>query len=424
MSLLIKNGRLLNPATNTDAIKDILIEDTTILAIGNSINEKEADKVIDAKECYVMPGLIDLHVHLRDPGLTYKEDLISGTRAAIKGGFTTIVAMANTVPIMDSPDTFLAQQKRLAQITDIDTIQLASVTKNMEGTKLVPIDMLKSCGAIGLSEDGKTVDDASLYKEALALAAKNHMTVFDHCEDIKLRAKGVMHEGAISKKFQIPGNPPSSEDTIIARDLILAKETGASLHICHLSTKDSVSMLRLAKKEHLPITCEVCPHHFSLCDEDITENHGYFKMAPPLRRRDDLLALIEGLKDGTIDAIATDHAPHSEEEKNCSMESAAFGIVGLETAVPLTITNLIRKGILSPLQMAEKMSYNPARILGIDRGDLSVGKTADITIINPDAYYRIDSSHFLSKGRNTPFNGMPVYGKVIYRIHKGKMDEA
>ncbi|HIW20938.1 MAG TPA: dihydroorotase [Candidatus Dorea intestinavium] len=420
MKTLIKGGRLLNPATNTDAIKDILVNNEIIEAIADTIDSSLADRVIDASDSYVMPGLIDLHVHLRDPGLTYKEDLMSGSRAAINGGFTTITAMANTLPVIDNIETFKQQMKRINDIKDIQIIQLASVTKNMAGEELTPISELCGEGLIGISEDGKTVDNSQLYKEGLIEAAKNNITVFDHCEDTRLKNAGVMHLGKISEKLGLPGNPPSAEDTIIARDIILAKETGAKLHLCHLSTKDSVAMLRVAKKAGLPITAEVCPHHFSLADEDIPADHGYYKMAPPLRSKEDRKALLEGLADGTIDAIATDHAPHSLKEKDCSMLKAAFGIVGLETAVPLTITKLVRPGIISPLMMAEKMSYNPAKILGIKKGDLSVGRDADITIIDPNVSYQIEKENFFTKGRNTPFDKMEVYGKVTHCFYKGQ----
>lgn len=420
MKTLIKQGRLLNPATNTDAIKDILINGETIEAIEDSIDSSKADQIVDAKDSYVMPGLIDLHVHLRDPGLTYKEDLNTGSRAAINGGFTTITAMANTVPVMDNVETFKKQMKRINEIDDIQIIQLASVTKKMEGEELSPITELCTEGLMGISEDGKTVDNAQLYKEGLLEAAKNNIPVFDHCEDTLLKNAGVMSLGAVSEKLGLPGNPPSSEDTIIARDIILAKETGARLHICHLSTKDSVTMIREAKKAGLPITAEVCPHHFTLIDEDIKEDNGNYKMAPPLRSATDRDALLEGLKDGTINTIATDHAPHSQEEKNCTMLKAAFGIVGLETAVPLAITQLVKKGVISPLQMAEKMSYNPAKILGIDKGDISVGKEADITIIDPGVSYQIEKENFYSKGRNTPFDKMEVYGVVTHCFYKGQ----
>jgi len=421
MRILIKNGRLLNPADQTDAVLDLLIENNTILDIAGHIEEAAADTIIDADGCYVMPGLIDLHVHLRDPGLTYKETLETGTQAAAKGGFTTIVAMANTNPVIDTPDKLTAFYEHARGSSPIQVLQVGSVTKEMAGIELTDIGGLKEAGAPALSEDGKTVANAALFRQALIQAAQYDMLILDHCEDADIKGNGAINEGAVSLKLGLPGVPATAEDTITGRDLLLAKETGARLHICHCSTAGSLDLIRHIKESGAWVSAEVCPHHFILSDEDIIPDDSNYKMAPPLRTRSDVTALIEGLKDGTIDAIATDHAPHAAHEKTADVTSAAFGIVGLETAVPLTISELVEKGHLTPLQMAEKMSYNPAQILNIHKGRLNIGSDADITIIDPAASYTIDKESFCSMGRNTPFHGRKVRGLVKTTINAGKI---
>jgi len=421
MRILIKNGRLLNPADQTDAVLDLLTENNTILDIAGHIEEAAADTIIDADGCYVMPGLIDLHVHLRDPGLTHKETLETGTQAAAKGGFTTIVAMANTNPVIDTPDKLTAFYEHARGSSPIQVLQVGSVTKEMAGIELTDIGDLKEAGAPALSEDGKTVANAALFRQALIQAAQYDMLILDHCEDADIKGNGAINEGAVSLKLGLPGVPATAEDTITARDLLLAKETGARLHICHCSTAGSLDLIRHIKESGAWVSAEVCPHHFILSDEDIIPDDSNYKMAPPLRTRSDVTALIEGLKDGTIDAIATDHAPHAAHEKTADVTSAAFGIVGLETAVPLTISELVEKGHLTPLQMAEKMSYNPAQILNIHKGRLNIGSDADITIIDPAASYTIDKESFCSMGRNTPFHGRKVRGLVKTTINAGKI---
>lgn len=421
MKILVKNGRILNPADQTDAILDLLTEDNLIIDIADHIEEADAETIIDAKGCYVMPGLIDLHVHLRDPGLTHKETLETGTQAAAKGGFTTIVAMANTNPVIDTPEKLTAFYKHAQTASPIQVLQVGSVTKEMAGTELTDFSSLKKAGAPALSEDGKTVANAALFRQALFQAVRYDIPILDHCEDADIKGNGAINEGPVSRKLDLPGIPASAEDTITARDLLLAKETGARLHICHCSTAESLALIRQAKKSGAKISAEVCPHHFILSDEDIIPGDSNFKMAPPLRTRSDITALIEGLKDGTIDTISTDHAPHAAAEKTADVKSAAFGIVGLETAVSLTISELVLKGRLTPLEMAEKMSYNPAKILGLKKGQLTIGHDADITIIDPAKSYTIDKETFLSKGRNTPFHGRKVNGQVKATIYQGKI---
>ena len=420
MTILIKNGRLINPSENLDKVMDIFVEDGIIKEKAESI-EKQADTVIDAAGCYVMPGLIDLHVHFRDPGLTYKEDIETGSKAAAKGGFTTVCCMPNTKPVVDNVDTvkYIIEKGKKVGLTNV--LPVGEVTKDMAGTQITDVEELKKAGICAISEDGKSVMNSGVYRKAMKNAAKANVPVLAHCEDINLVEGGVINLGDKSSELGVKGISNAVEDVIAMRDIMLAKETGATLHLCHCSTKDSVEMVKRAKEEGIKVTAEVCPHHFSMCSDDITSNDGNFKMNPPLRAREDMEALIKGLQDDIMDVISTDHAPHSAEEKAKDLEHAPFGIVGLETSVALTVTNLVKKGYLTPMQMAAKMSYNPAKVLGIPKGTLDEGKIADITIIDPDKEYTIDVNTFESKGKNTPFDGYKVSGEVEYTILNGKI---
>ena len=415
MTILIKNGRVINPSENLDKVMDIFVEDGIIKEKAESI-EKQADTVIDAAGCYVMPGLIDLHVHFRDPGLTYKEDIETGSKAAAKGGFTTVCCMPNTKPVVDNVETvkYIIEKGEKTGLTNV--LPVGAVTKNMAGVEITDVEELKKAGICAISEDGKSVMNSGVYRKAMKNAAKANVPVLAHCEDINLVEGGVINLGDKSSELGVKGISNAVEDVIAMRDIMLAKETGATLHLCHCSTKDSVEMVKRAKEEGIKVTAEVCPHHFSMCSDDITSNDGNFKMNPPLRAREDMEALIKGLQDDIMDVISTDHAPHSAEEKAKDLEHAPFGIVGLETSVALTVTNLVKKGYLTPMQMAAKMSYNPAKVLGIPKGTLDEGKIADITIINPDKEYTIDVNTFESKGKNTPFDGYKVSGEVEYTI--------
>ena len=397
---------------------DIFVEDGIIKEKAESI-EKQADTVIDAAGCYVMPGLIDLHVHFRDPGLTYKEDIETGSKAAAKGGFTTVCCMPNTKPVVDNVETvkYIIEKGEKTGLTNV--LPVGAVTKNMAGVEITDVEELKKAGICAISEDGKSVMNSGVYRKAMKNAAKANVPVLAHCEDINLVEGGVINLGDKSSELGVKGISNAVEDVIAMRDIMLAKETGATLHLCHCSTKDSVEMVKRAKEEGIKVTAEVCPHHFSMCSDDITSNDGNFKMNPPLRAREDMEALIKGLQDDIMDVISTDHAPHSAEEKAKDLEHAPFGIVGLETSVALTVTNLVKKGYLTPMQMAAKMSYNPAKVLGIPKGTLDVGKIADITIIDPDKEYTIDVNTFESKGKNTPFDGYKVSGEVEYTILNG-----
>ena len=423
MRILIQNGRVLDPASGRNGSFDILTEDDKIIKVEEKIDAEKAGagKVIDAGGCFVMPGLIDLHVHLRDPGLTHKETVETGAMAAARGGFTTIVAMPNTKPVTDDKQKVSYVHNKAKMNAPIHVLQAGAVTKGQEGKELADIEGMAEAGAPAISEDGKSVMDSGLYREAMKIAARAGIPVLAHCEDINLVKGGVVNADEHTEAMGYRGISNAVEDIIAARDIMLARETGVHLHLCHCSTKDSVRMVKEAKEEGLFVTAEVCPHHFTLTSEDIVEGDTNFKMNPPLRTKEDVEALRQGLKDDIMDVISTDHAPHAASEKLKGMDAAPFGIVGLETAVPLTVTELVEKGILTPMQMAEKMSYNPAKVIGVDRGSLEAGKEADIVIINPKEEYIIDASCFASKGRNTPFNGGKVRGKVKMTICGGRI---
>lgn len=419
MRTLLKNGRILDPKNNIDKIGDILIENDKIVKASDKI-EEDADEVIDATGKYVMPGLIDLHVHFRDPGLTYKETIKTGCEAAINGGFTSVFAMPNTKPVCDNAEIVRYVQEE-GEKYGINVYQVGSITKGMKGEELSDIDGMVKAGCIALSEDGKSVMNSAVYRKAMKKAVELNIPILAHCEDINLVEGGVMNLDENSMRLGMKGISNAVEDIVVARDILLAKETGATLHLCHCSTEDSVKMVEAAKAEGVKVTAEVCPHHFTLTSDDIKKDDANFKMNPPLRTKNDVEALKNGLHNNIMDIISTDHAPHSKEEKEKSIKDAPFGIVGLETSVALTYTYLVKTGILTPLQMAEKMSYNPARVAGLNAGHLSVGAVADIVVIDPEKEYTIDTKDFKSMGRNTPFNGWKVFGEVVLTMAKGKI---
>lgn len=426
MNILIKNGRVLDPATGKDGIYDILVTDNIITKVESNIDEdaiksEQECKVIDASNQFVMPGLIDLHVHFREPGFEYKETIKTGSLSAARGGFTSVCPMPNTKPVIDSVEMLEKELDIIKRDAVVNVYPVAAITKGMKGEELTDIRELVKHGAIAISEDGKSVMNSSLLREAMKIAKETGIPVLSHCEDINLVEGGVMNKGERSEELGLKGISNAVEDIIVARDIMLAKETGCRLHLCHCSTYDSVRLIEEAKKEGLPVTGEVCPHHFSLTEEDIVADDANYKMNPPIRTKKDVDELIAGIHNNIMDIISTDHAPHSEEEKTGSMTKAPFGIVGLETSVSLVVTELLAKGVITPLKMAEIMSYNPAKVIGIDRGTLQVGKVADITIIDPNKEYVIDKNEFVSKGKNTPFDGKKVKGKVMTTIVNGKI---
>lgn len=436
MKLLIKNGRVINPATQMDEVADVLVVDQKIEKIQKGIKER-TDQTVDAQGCYVMPGFIDLHVHFRDPGLTHKEDIFTGMAAAAHGGYTSVFAMPNTKPVVDNADIVSYVHNKAASGKCVNVYQIGAITVGQKGEELADIRGMVAAGSPAISEDGKSVMNADLYRDAMKIAAELDIPVFAHCEDINMVHGGVVNKDNKSEEFDLPGITNSVEDVIIARDIIISKETGCQLHLCHCSTEDSVRMVKDAKEAGLRVSAEVCPHHFVLTSDDIKEHvpniqdgkyvpngedvDTNYKMNPPLRKREDVEALKAGLRDGIMDVISTDHAPHSYEEKNVSIKKAPFGIVGLETAACLTHDELVLKGYLTPMQMAEKMSYNPAKVAHIDKGDIQPGKVADIVIFDPNESYVIDKNEFASKGKNTPFHGRQVTGRVKCTICNGSI---
>ncbi len=422
MKILIQNGQVIDPASQTNEIMDILIENGIISKMEKNITDK-ADTIINAEGNWVTPGLIDVHVHLREPGYEYKETMATGTRSAAKGGFTTICCMPNTSPVCDS-DIMVEYIKLKAQREGvIHVLPIGAITKGQNGEELSNIGKMAKAGACAISEDGKSVPSSGLLKTAMKYAKMFDIPVLSHCEDIALVAGGSMNAGASAQLLGLKGISNDSEEVIVARDIILAKSTNSKLHICHMSTKGSVEILKQAKLAGQNVTAEATPHHFTLSDDFITDYDGNTKMNPPLRSKEDVLAIRHALKDNIIEVIATDHAPHSIDEKNCEYEKVAFGIVGLETALPLGITVLVEEGWLTPLELIAKMTWNPAKMLGIDdyAGKLSIGKSADITIINPNETYKVNPNTFASKSKNTPFGGFDVKGKVLYTIVDGNI---
>ena len=437
MGILIKGGHVINPATKMDEVADVKIEEDKIAEIGKNLKADKTDRVIEAKGCYVMPGFIDMHVHFRDPGFEQKEDIFTGMAAAAHGGYTTVLTMPNTKPVVDNADVVEYVHKKAESGHCIHVLQVGAVTKGQKGQELADIKGMVEAGIPAISEDGKSVMNAEIYREGMLEAAKYGIPVLAQCEDINMVHGGVMNADEKAKELGMPGITNSVEDVIIARDIVLSKETGAQLHLCHCSTEDSVKMVKLAKEEGLKVSAEVCPHHFTLTSDDIkkfvpqiengilipheTDADTNYKMNPPLRMKKDVEALKEGLRDNIMDVISTDHAPHTFDDKNTSMKKAPFGIVGLETAACLTYTELVLGGYLTPMQMAEKMSYNPAKIIGIDKGDIQKGKKADVVIFDPKETYKIDKNTFASKGRNTPFDGRGVTGRVKVTICDGNI---
>lgn len=421
MKILIQNGHVLDPDTGKNGIYDLLISDGKIEKVEERINISEAEKVIFADGKYVMPGLIDLHVHFREPGFEYKETIKTGSMAAARGGFTSVCPMPNTNPVIDSKEMveYLLQKEQEDSIVHI--LPVGAVTKGQIGTELADIKGMAEAGVRALSEDGKSVMDILVYVEGMKRAKENNLVILAHCEDKNLVRGGVMNAGKKAEELGLKGITNAVEDVITARDIFLAQEAGAKLHLCHCSTKDSVALIKMAKEQGYLVTGEVCPHHFTMCDEEILSDDGNYKMNPPLRSKDDVQALKEGLRDGIMDVISTDHAPHSEKEKSNSMAKAPFGIVGLETAFALTVTELVKKGYLTPMQLVEKMSYNPAKVIGIDKGSLAVGKAADLVIADFDSSYKIEADKFVSMGKNTPFDGKEVCGRILTTFVDGKI---
>lgn len=421
MTLLIRNGRLVDPATGVDALLDILIADGRIAEVGPKI-VAVARRTIDATGLVVVPGLIDMHVHLREPGYEAKETIATGARAAARGGFTTVCAMPNTNPVNDDPAVTEAILAEAARSAIVSILPVASVTRGSRGEELVDMPALKAAGAVAFSDDGRPIMNSRIMRRAISAAAEAGAFVIDHCEDAALAAGGCLHEGLVSARLGLPGIPSAAEEIMIARDLILAEAAGARIHVAHVSTAGGLRSIREAKARGVRVSVEATPHHLLLTDAALESRDTDLKMNPPLRPPADVDALVEGLRTGDVDVIATDHAPHTAEDKSLEFSLAPFGVVGLETAVPLVLDRFVHRNVITLARFAELLSVNPARLLGLDaKGRVAPGADADLTILDLEREVTVDRSRFESKGKNTPFDGWRLKGAAVMTIVKGRV---
>jgi dihydroorotase len=421
-TLLIRGGRVIDPAQGIDRIDDVLVRDGLVVGIGSEpATCGTPDTTIEAKGMIVAPGLVDMHVHLREPGREEDETIESGTRAALAGGFTSVACIPNTEPPIDTQAAVEFIHQKAVRADTCNVFVVACVSRGREGQELAEIGRLVEAGAVAFTDDGSPVADAELMRRALEYCRMFDRPVLAHEEVLELSRGGVMHEGLVSLVLGLPGMPAAAEDVMIGRDVTLAEATGGRLHVMHLSTAGGVALVREAKRRGVRVTAEACPHHFTLTDECLRGFDANFKMSPPLRTAADVEAIIEGIVDGTIDCIATDHAPHAPEKKMLEIDRAPFGILGLETAVGLSVTRLVATGRIGWPRLIEALSTLPARILGIDRGTLRPGATADITIIDPDLEWRVDATAFQSKSRNSPFDGWTLRGRAVATIVGGRV---
>ena len=416
--LLIRNGRLIDPLTGIDADLDVLIENGKVAAIGSDLSDIDA-QVIDAQGMVVSAGLIDIHVHLREPGFEYKETIETGCAAAAHGGFTAIACMPNTKPVVDTPELVVFVKEQAAKACGVRVLPIAAVSKGQKGAELTDALALAKAGVAAFSDDGVPIQDANLMRDALLIAREHKLPILTHSEDAGMVCNHAVNEGEVSKKLGIPGRPAIAEEIMIMRDAMLAEETGSAVHICHVSTARSVDIVRQYKKKGVCITCETCPQYFTLTEEEVLKQGTMARVNPPLRTHKDVDGIVEGLLDGTIDAIVTDHAPHSAEEKARPLTEAPSGMVGLETSLAVTLTALYHTGKMNLSDILRKMTAEPARILGLDMGHLAVGEVADILLFDPNEEWVVDPEQFASKGRNTPFGGHKLKGKVKYTIVGG-----
>lgn len=419
MTILLKNGKLIDYKTKTNDYFDIFIENGIIKEISKEINTV-ADSVIDCTNLFIIPGMIDIHCHLREPGFEYKETIETGMKSAVKGGFTSICPMPNTKPTCDS--TFILQkiQDEAKRVGVCNVFPYASVTIGEKGEELTDFETLKNAGAIAFSDDGMPVVKAKIMRDALIKANELGTFVASHCEEKEL-GKGAINAGEVAKKLNVEGVLPEAETLMAAREVELAEINNIHSHVCHISAKETVKLIRDAKKRGVNVTCETCPHYYSFTEEEVLETGTNAKMNPPLRKEEDLKEIIKGIQDGTIDCIITDHAPHAKEEKEVELSKAPNGIIGFETALAATVTNLVDKGYISYLDMVKLTSYNAAKILGIDRGVIEEGKIADITIFDPNKEYVYTKESIVSKSKNTPFIGKKLKGEVRYTIVNGNV---
>ena len=418
MNLLIKNGRVIDPTQNLDQNCDLLIENGVIKEIGNTISAPVGVQSIDATGCYVTPGLIDMHVHLRDPGLEYKEDIVSGTKAAVAGGFTSVCCMPNTKPAIDNKAVASYIINKAKSDGFCNVFPVGAITQGSKGEALAEMGELKESGCVAVSDDGHPVKSSELMRRALQYAAGIGIPLITHAEDLDLVGAGTMNEGFTSTELGLKGIPRVAEDIATSRDVLLAEYTGAPIHIAHVSTLGSVEIIRAAKARGVKVTCETAPHYYTLTDDAVRGYNTNAKMNPPLREAADVAAIKAGLKDGTIDCIATDHAPHHLDEKDVEFDVAMNGIVGLETSLPLSL-KLVSDGVLTLAQLVEKMASNPAKILNLGRGTLAVGAIADLTIIDPAATWTVEAAKLSSKSKNSPFIGQTMIGAARCTIVGG-----
>ena len=418
MKILVKNGHLIDPKNNIDGLFDLLIEEGRVAAVGTGLNADDAE-IIDAAGLLVTPGLIDIHVHLRDPGLEYKEDIITGTRAAAAGGVTSVACMPNTKPVIDSAPIVEYIINKARQHGSANVYPVAAISQAMKGDVLSEMGELKAAGCVAFSDDGIPVVSGELMRRAFEYADTFGAPIISHAEDLSLVGEGCMNEGEVATELGLKGIPWVAEDAATAREIMLAEFTNSRLHMAHVSTKGSVELVRQAKARGVKVTCEATPHHFTLTDEAVRGYNTNAKMNPPLRSQADVDAVRAGLADGTIDAIATDHAPHHYDEKNVEFAIALNGIVGLETLLPLTM-NLVRDGIISRQQAIALMTCQPAAIIAIDRGSLEVGAVADVVLIDPELEWTLDAKLLKSKSKNTPFDGWTMHGAAILTLLAGR----
>ena len=418
--LLLQNGRVIDPANSRDHTADLLIQNGNIARISPRISPPEGTDIIDVSGQIVVPGLIDMHVHLRDPGFPEKETIQTGCEAAAAGGFTTVACLPNTDPPMDSPE-IVSEILDKARSADARVYPIACATQKMAGEEIADINALLKAGAVGFSDDGLPIESDAIMRALLERSASEGFAIYPHSEVFELTRGGHMHEGAVSKELGISGMPAEGEAVMNERDIELVRQTRGRLHILHLSVKRAAALVRQAKAEGLPVTCEACPHHIALTDEDVRIFGTTGKMSPPLRSKEDQEAVIEGFVDGTIDAIATDHAPHTNSEKLRAFTEAPNGILGFETALGLVFTRLVHPNILSLQNTIAKLTTEPARILGIEAGTLSPGKPADITVLDPHQTWTVDANTFKSKSRNTPFHGWTLQGRAVLTILGGRI---
>ena len=417
MRLLIRGGRVIDPANGVDEQLDITIENGKIVRLDNKLAVPGA-QIIDAAGLTVAPGLVDLHVHLREPGFEDKETVVTGCAAAARGGVTTLVAMPNTKPVTDCPEIVKLVRDRAAP-TGVNVLPAGAVTVEQRGQALTDFAALKAAGIPALTDDGMPIQNLALLRQAMRKAKELGLPLLDHCEDKDMVQNYAVNEGKVSARLGLPGRPAIAEELQIIRDALLAEETGAHVHICHISTGKGVDIVRQAKARGVRITCETCPQYFTLTEDEVLRQGALARVNPPLRTQADVEAIRAGLVDGTIDAIATDHAPHTSEEKSRPLPDAPSGLVGLETSLALALTGLYHSGLLSLSRVVELMSASPASLLGLDKGTLGVGRDADLVLFDPDEEWIIDKNSFVSKGRNTPFHGRTVRGKVKYTLSRG-----